>query len=127
MAIKEREYMVSINAFKRPEIKKDQQAICMLLLRLLLLEPGSDPLHPEMGVGITRYRYGMNTLEELRKRIADQLNTYLPCFPSSRVEIEITGDHLLTVYITINDVIYVYDSEETGIPITLEDVRSNKV
>lgn len=125
MAIKEREYMVSINAFKRPEVKKEQQAICMLLLRLLLLEPGSDPLHPEMGVGITKFRFGMNTLEDLRKRISEQLNTYLPCFPSSRVRLEITDDHLLNVYITIEDVIYVYDSKETGIPITLEDVKLN--
>ncbi len=127
MAIKEREYMVSINAFKRPEIKKNQQAICMLLLRLLLLEPGSDPLHPEMGVGITKFRYGMNTLDKLRTRISDQLRTYLPCYPASNVRIELTGDHLLNVYITINDTIYVYDSKETGIPITLDDIQSNTV
>ena len=127
MAIKEREYMVSINAFKRPEVKKNQQAICILLLRLLLLEPGSDPLHPDMGVGITKYRYSMKELEELRTKISEQLATYLPCFPASKIQIEVTDDHLLNVYITINDVIYVYDSKETGAPITLSDVYNNNV
>ena len=127
MAIKEREYMISINSFRRPEVKKNQEAICMLLLRLLLLEPGSDPLHPDMGVGITKFRYGMNTLDKLEKRVTDQISTYLPCYPASNVELEVTGDHLLKVYITINDVVYVYDSEETGIPITLDDVYYNTV
>lgn len=127
MAIKEREYMISINAFERPEVKKNQQAICMLLLRLLLLEPGSDPLHPDMGVGIAKYRYGMNEIDSLRTKISEQISTYLPCFPASNVRIELTEDHLLNVYITINDTIYVYDSKETGIPITLTDVYTGTV
>ena len=122
MSIKEREYLISTNKFKNPRVMNNHEAICMLLLRLILLEPGSDPLHPEMGVGIVKYRYGMNTLNDLKARVKNQIDTYLPCFPASKVELEITDDHLCNILITIDDVVYVYDSSEAPVPITLDTV-----
>jgi hypothetical protein len=122
MAIKEREYLMSVDSFKTPKVLKNQDAISMLLLRLILLEPGSDPLHPDMGVGIVKYRYGMNTLEELKKRVESQIATYLPCFPAASVNLEVTGDHLCNIYITVNDTVYKYDSSEAPVPITIDSV-----
>ena len=78
--IKEREYLCSVDKFNKPVVRTKQSAIALLLLRLIILEPGSDPLHPDMGVGIRRYRYTMNTLNELKQRIKDQIDTYIPCF-----------------------------------------------
>jgi len=121
--IKEREYLLSTDAFKTPKVLKNQQAIAMLLLRLILLDPGSDPLHPDMGVGIRQYRYAMGREEELKTRIRDQMNQYLPCFPAGNVELEVTSDKLINIKITIDDVVYVYDSTEAPIPITLEDAK----
>lgn len=121
--IKEREYLLSTDAFKTPKVLKNQEAIAMLLLRLILLDPGSDPLHPDMGVGIRQYRYAMGKEEELRERIKSQITQYLPCYPASNVEFEITDDKLINIKITINDTIYVYDSNEAPIPITLEDAK----
>ena len=118
--ILEREYTLSITPLNRPEVLKNQEAIAMLLLRLILLNPGSDPLHPEMGVGIINYRYAMGRLEELKKRVQDQIATYLPCFPSGNVEITITPNKLCNILITINDVVYTYDSAEAPIPITID-------
>jgi len=122
MAIKEREYLMSVDSFKTPKVLKNQDAISMLLLRLILLEPGSDPLHPDMGVGIVKYRYGMNTLDELKKRVEEQIATYLPCFPAASVNLEVTGDHLCNIYITVNDTVYKYDSSEAPVPITIDSV-----
>ena len=118
--ILEREYTLSITPLNRPEVLKNQEAIAMLLLRLILLNPGSDPLHPEMGVGIINYRYAMGKLEELKKRVEDQVATYLPCFPAGNVEIDITPTKLCNILITIDDTVYTYDSNEAPIPITLE-------
>jgi len=120
--VKEREYLLSVDEFKTPTKLENHRAIGMLLLHLLLLEPGSDPLHPDMGVGIINYRYTMGTLDELRTRIADQIATYLPCFPAANVTVEITEDHSHHVTIEINDVIYEYDSAEANVPITLQNV-----
>ena len=120
--ILEREYTLSITPLNRPEVLKNQEAIAMLLLRLILLNPGSDPLHPEMGVGIINYRYAMGKLEELKERVAQQIAVYLPCFPAGKVDIEITPTKLCNILITIDDTVYTYDSNEAPIPITLDTV-----
>lgn len=121
--IKEREYLFSTNEFKRPVVLENDKAIAMLLMRLLLLDPGSDPLHPDMGVGIRQYRYTMGSEEELRAKIQEQIETYIPCFPAGEVEFEITPDKLLNINITINNVTYVYDSASAPVPIRIEDAK----
>ena len=118
--ILEREYTLSITPLNRPEVLKNQEAIAMLLLRLILLNPGSDPLHPDMGVGIINYRYAMGRLEELRERVVQQIATFLPCFPAANVEITITPNKLCNILITIDDVVYTYDSAEAPIPISID-------
>lgn len=125
MAIKEREYLFSVNKFNEPEVLKNHRAIGMLLFRLILLDPGSDPLHPEMGVGIRNYRYAVGKLDELKTRVQDQIDTYLPCFKSAQVEIVQTPDHLCNIEITIDGVLYEYKSDEAPVKISLEDIAEN--
>lgn len=121
--IKNREYLLSVNRFNEPIVKEDQKAIALLLIRLILLEPGSDPLHPDMGVGIQRYRWTMNTLPELKKRVKDQINTYLPMYKSAKVELTLTPDKLCNIEISFEDALYIYDSHEGPIPIKIEDLK----
>lgn len=118
--IKEREYLLTVNEFNKPEVLEQQQAIAMLLMRLILLNPGSDPLHPDMGVGIINYRYAMGKLEELKHRVSKQIATYLPCYPAGNVEIELVDDHLCDILITINDTVYRYSSSDAPVPITID-------
>ena len=118
--IKEREYLLSTTVLNQPEVYEQQQAIAMLLMRLILLNPGSDPLHPDMGVGIINYRYAMGRLDELKQRVKKQIDTYLPCFPAGNVEIVINSDKTCDIIITINDVQYKYFSNEAPIPITID-------
>ena len=122
--VKEREYLFSVDQYNKPKVYTKKQAIGLMLVRLILLNPGSDPLHPEMGVGIKNYRYTMNTLEDLRRRVEDQINTYLPCFRSSNVSIVQTDNHVCNIEITIDDTIYVYDSKEAPVPIVIDDAKS---
>ena len=121
--IKEREYLFSVSKFNKPVIYDKKRAIGLLLIRLILLVPGSDPFRPDMGVGIKNYRYAMGKLDELKQRIQDQIETYLPCFNSANISIVQTPNHLCNIEITIDDTIYVYDSNEAPIPISLSDAR----
>lgn len=121
--VREHEYTFSVNSFKEPIVKKEQRAIALLLVRLILLNPGSDPLHPDMGVGIQRYRYTMNTLPELKKRVEEQINTYLPMFSSAKVELVLTPDKMCNIEISFNDTIYIYDSHDCPVPIKIEDLK----
>lgn len=124
MSVKEVEYVASVDQFGKPIIYKNKQAIGMLLMRLLLLEPGSDPLHPDMGVGLRSYRYSMGKRAELETRIKDQINTYLPDFQSSNVTIINTPDKIANIEITIDNNLYVYDSTTAPVALTIDDAKS---
>lgn len=122
MAVRQREYLLTTNRFREPEVATGTEAIGILLTRLIMMEPGTDPLHPDMGVGISRYRYGMDNKEELRKRVETQIDTYLPYFADTYVTLIYCPDHTVNIEITINNVTYVYESASSPIPITLSDI-----
>lgn len=124
MALKNREYLLSVDAYNNPFIVEDNEAIALDLVRLLLLNPGSDPLRPEMGVGLKDYRYAM-PLDELNARIADQIATYLPQYQNVNVDIIRTPDKVANIEISMGDVTFIYDSNSMPIPIDLEYVKSN--
>lgn len=125
MAIKQREYLFSVNEFNEPSKLEGKSAIALSLVRLILMDPGSDPLHPTMGVGIRRYRYGMNSLEELQQNVQEQINTFLPMYQNATVAIIVTPDKICNIEITINDVVYVYDSTIAPIPISLNKIENS--
>ena len=125
MAIKQREYLFSTNEFNEPAKLEGKPAIGILLARLIMMDPGTDPLHPTMGVGIRNYRHRFNNGDELRRNVQNQIETFLPCYQNATVAIIITPDKLCNIEITINDVIYTYDSHSAPIPITLSDVENN--
>lgn len=123
MAVQKREYLFSVDKYSHPKVLTEDHAVATLLTRLLLLIPGSDPLHPEMGVGITQYRYSMDDLPDLTERIKDQIKTYLPDFESANVTLISTPDHMLNIEITIDDVTYVYDSTTAPAAITVDELK----
>jgi hypothetical protein len=125
--VKQREYLLTVDQFSNPQVVEGKSAIALLLSRLMILEPGSDPLHPEMGVGIKNYRFNNNkdALLELKKIINEQLNIYLPNFQGSDVTLKFTEDKILNVNITIGDTTYVYTSETNDSIDTLNDIRAN--
>jgi hypothetical protein len=124
MAITQREYLFSVNKLKEPEFVTGKSAIGLLLVRIILLDPGADPLHPTMGVGIKKYRF-TSQMEDLRKSIEDQINTFLPDFQNVNVALVRTPDKVLNIEISIDDVTYVYDSASAPIPIVLDDIENN--
>lgn len=124
MAIIQKEYLFSINEFKEPSKVVNRDAIALLLVRLIMMKPGTNPLHPDMGVGITDYRYGLNNVSDLKRRVEDQIETYLPDFQNATVEIKVTEDKMCNIEISIDDVVYIYDSSTAPIPIALSDIQN---
>ena len=125
MAIKNREYLFTVNDYNEPETVEGKPAIALLLVRLIMMDKGTDPLHPGMGVGIRNYRYSMTNLEDLRKEVQYQIETYLPCYQNANVTIIRTRDKVCNIEITIGDTVYVYDYKTAPIPIVLDDIKNN--
>ena len=123
MAVRHKEYLFSTNEYNEPEKVTGKSAIALLLIRLILLDPGSDPMRPEMGVGIKNYRYSLNQLQELKKRIENQIQMYLPLYEGATVALIGTPDKVCNVEITIDDTVYVYDSAVAPRPIQLADIE----
>lgn len=121
-----KEYLLTTNEFLVPDYVEGSDAFGLLMLRLLLLQPGQNPLHPDMGVGLgPKYRFitedDMNMLQD---RVQEQIITYLPYefINKTKVYMEIKPSHYLKIIITANDTNYVYDTEESETPIELSDL-----
>lgn len=124
-----REYHLGVDHFKQPDTAYGKKAIGVMLIRLLLLEPGTDPMRPNMGIGlVSKYRYMFpDKLNELRDDIYNQLDTYL--YPYQRLEVILTAqDKELHLDITINDETYQYvtkEQEDKGNTITLTELKES--
>lgn len=119
-----KEYVLSFNDFNEPGVLEGKRAIGLLLVRLILMDPGTDPLHPDMGVGIRSYRFAIGKLEQLRLSVEEQIATYLPEFQAASVAIIECPDKTCNIEITIDDTVYVYESATAPVPITLNDIQT---
>ena len=124
MSIVNKEYTFGVNKFKKPNSVTEGNAIGTRLMELIMMEPGDDPLHPDMGVGIKTFRYGINNLDQLKNRVETQIATYLPFYQNVNVALIRTPDKVCNIEITIGNTLYVYDSNEVTKPIKLEDIQS---
>lgn len=95
------EYTMSVNSFNEPEKKEGFKAMATLIIRLLLLDPGTYLSDPEMGVGvITKYRYCEATeLSKLRQDIMKQLHKYLPEVNAEDIAVGYNRDKQLIIEI----------------------------
>lgn len=108
-----KEYHLDVNDFNEPRASVGKTAVAVLVVRLLLLEPGTDPMRPEMGVGlVSKYRYMFPTrLPELKQNICDQLERFL--FPYQTVGIELDiDDKELYIEVTVDDHTYKFVTKE---------------
>lgn len=121
-----KEYLLSINNFGRSKVLTDEAAIASLLTRLILLEPGTNPLMPTMGVGIvSKYRYLFeSSADDLKRDIEYQVNTFLPQANCANVELIYNADNSVDIAITIDDTIFVYRSNDLE-PITLQTIANS--
>ena len=125
MSIKNKEYLFSVDNFKNPRYVEGKNSIAMRLMELMLMNPGQDRLHPEMGIGLKNFRYGQDTLEELKDRIQNQIETYLPMYQNVNIAMIRTPDKLCNIELSVGDMTYVYASKSAPVPINLDETAPN--
>ena len=89
-----KEHVLSFNDFGMPRVFDENDSMYVLIIRLLLLEPGKFQSHPEMGIGLkSRYRYksGEDILITLQNDINNQINKYLPELTATDVTLTMQG------------------------------------
>lgn len=99
-----KEYLLSINEFMQPKVLKKDQAAYTDIIRLFLLEPGTNQTHPDMGIGIrSRYRFSdASEIYKLEQEAKDQMKTYLPTLLTMDIQIQAYGT-TIAIFITSQD------------------------
>lgn len=120
-----RECLFSVNNFSNPKVETGQKAVGVLIIRLLMMVPGQNPLRPAMGVGIgSVYRFiTTDQISTVKSVIENQIQTYLPPeFANTQVSLSISEDKYLIINLLINGITYVYDTTDTESPVQLSDI-----
>lgn len=120
-----KDYLLTTDNFLNPRVLKGTDAIGQLLLRLLLMTPGTNPLHPLMGVGVgSKYQFiTENDLNILQTDIEEQISIYLPSeFSAAKVNLSIGADKTLSISIIIQEIEFVFDTRETNNPVSLSNM-----
>ena len=85
-----KEHVLSINDLNMPKVFDENDSNYVLLIRLILLEPGKFQSHPTMGIGIkSRYRFNNNEdfMDSLRSDLRNQINKFLPWIVTTEITI----------------------------------------
>lgn len=101
------ECVMKTTEFNKPKVLMDRDAIYTLLIRLALLEPGTNQQHPEMGLGL-RSKYRNSFASNLANLISDykkQIETYLPEYKLADIKGSVK-DHTLFLEVSIDDMVY---------------------
>ena len=114
MAQLAQEMLLSVDAFNKPKVLQGKDAIGIMLVRLIQLEPGTFASRPKMGVGLlSNYRYcDEEKALQLQDHIRQQIRTYYPQYQGVRVSTRLNSNHVLTIDITIDGVLYRYETEQ---------------
>lgn len=101
------EGLFTTDKYNKPMVLKDKDAVAILLLRLLVMVPGTNRKHPEMGIDIRgRYEYcEEDEVDELNTEIQTQIKTYLPQFNTSSVNC-ITEGRDMKIAIKVDDTVF---------------------
>lgn len=109
-----KEHVLSINNFGVPKVLLYKDAICTLIIRLLLLTPGGMQSRPGMGVGIiAKWRYmDMEKITNLQQEITEQMALYLPSLQGVDVQLEVNKDNKeLIIKISVNSTLYILETD----------------
>lgn len=108
------EALFSTNKYNLPSTIEGKEKLTILIIRLLLLEPGSNPLHPEMGVGLLQ-RYSNceeEDLSDLDDEIRKQIEVFLPEYDRAEIKTKIE-DRILRLEIVIDDTLFNFTTSES--------------
>lgn len=104
------EFHLSKTNFKKPKVSEGAEAIAILIVRLILLEPGTIQSHPTMGVGlISKYRNRLDSEEGIVNTFLSDLKFQIDSFLPQARAVELSGvftNKQLYVRMRINNKLY---------------------
>lgn len=124
-----REYSLNVDKYNSPLVYKNFNALGVILMRLMLLEPGTITHSPRMGLGlISKYRYiQSDKARDLAQAIRDQIRDYLDSTAVTDVNVTFpnSGENIMVIDISVNQMQfrYFYDRDK----ITLNMLLNNEV
>lgn len=124
-----REHTLSTDSYKTPLTYKNFNAVGMLIMRLMLLEPGTITHSPRMGLGlISKYRYiQSDRVMELTQAIKDQIKDYLDNTVAVNVDVHFApnGENVMIIDMEVNQYQfrYFYDRDK----LTLEMMKNEDI
>ena len=103
-----KELGLSTNVFNKATEYQGKTAWFQLILNLIFLRPGTYPSIPNMGVGLQDYEYEyiVDVKDNIRNKIEEQVNLFLPDVPLASVEVtsvEYEGKTILLIVISLED------------------------
>ena len=103
-----KEHGLSTNVFNKATEYQGKTAWFQLILNLIFLRPGTYPSIPNMGVGLQDYEYEYidDVKDNIRNKIEEQVNLFLPDVPLASVEVtsvEYEGKTILLIVISLED------------------------
>lgn len=99
------EHVFTTSVFNRPLVLKDKDAILTIIVRIILMDPGTYDMIPEAGVGLVkRYRYlNSDNIPQLENDIRDQIDRFLPYFRNVSCRLTLTNDKILYIELDLDD------------------------
>lgn len=75
-----KELLLDFDMFQRPAVREDMTALAQVIQNLIIIEKGTYPNQPELGVGIANYLFELGdnvTIESLSAEIEDQVDKFI--------------------------------------------------
>lgn len=119
------ERLLAKDNFEMPKVLKDNEAAVVNIIRLIIADPGTYPLHPEMGVGLySKFRTGWSdeVVISLRSEIQNQIQTYMRELSGVSVNVVSRG-HNLFITIQFNDTMVNLMANVDNKTITIEELE----
>lgn len=100
-----RENLLSVDSYNKATQLTKQQGNYYNLIRLFIMEKGTNPLFPAMGIGLrSKYRFiNEDDIPELQEESKDQIDTYLPELSIENIDISIDDDRGLTITVSSSE------------------------
>lgn len=111
--------ILDINEFNKNASYDDIYSLVSMVQTLIIMEKGTYPNHPDMGIGIRNYKFEFMdsiTLNELRDNIVNQINKYLPNTLISNINVKTIKNELENKNNTVIVLIEFSQDDRTDIP-----------
>ena len=109
------EYLLAVDNYNKPSKITGKKAEYYLIMKLLIMVKGENPLFPAAGLGlIQNYRYCTeDDIPQLEEDINDQMTTYLPTLLIDNVSVSLEdGNLIISISSSENETTYNYSSQD---------------